>query len=134
MVPRIGGGLSMACWSVQRPMPARIEFNEGVRGVENAPPQPVNGPHHRNIEPSPYHVFEHRGVCGALIPAFPPGSCASQPHIWVRPCTEARGARVRCGPVTVQRMALSGPVSEKSFRKPSFLFPDTTAGHQPRIV
>ena len=91
-----------------------IEFGQGIRHVENAAPQPGHGPHHQNIEPSPYHVFVHRGVCGALIPAFRAASCASQPTYRSARGTETRGTRVRCGPATVQRMALSGPVSEKS--------------------
>ena len=56
-----------------------IEFSKGVGDVENAAPKSGDGPHHQDIEPSPYRVPEHRGECGALIPAFCAASCASQP-------------------------------------------------------
>jgi hypothetical protein len=47
-----------------------IEFGEGICDVKNAAPQSVDGPHHQDIEPSPYRVLEHLVECGALIPTF----------------------------------------------------------------
>jgi hypothetical protein len=46
----------------------RVLRGHSPRGERCA--QPVDRPHHQDIEPSPYRVFEHLVECGTLIPTF----------------------------------------------------------------